>query len=154
MANYTLRGGEQINLLTQEELRHELGETTSAWFQEEARGVSRFRFETNGNASGGTLILPPNGERIGPDPGYCWEVQRISVNGLTGSDAIYVHRTIDSGRGLIDMLTATKPAIYPKCILGAGEFLILEGFGLTATGEICLNGEGWELPELDQYKLL
>lgn len=154
MAKSTLRGGETIDLLNQDELRHELGEVTTTWYQEKARGVSRARFDCTGTPATGALTLPANNQRIGPEPGYCWEVQRISASGLATNDTITVYRNTAIGTGQVDILTAARPTIYPKLILGAGEYLLFTGASLAATGEVSLNGEGWELPELDQYKLL
>jgi hypothetical protein len=40
------------------------------------------------------------------------------------------------------------------CVLRGGDFLVVKGSSLTATGDIVVNGEAAQAAELDIYKLL
>lgn len=156
---HVIKNGGEINLLTQEELNQSLGTVVTGMQQEQARGLSTARFEGIGTIAGGILAIPgvTGDYPMGPDTGFAWAVQRISCDGLGTNDILKVYRNGVSGYGFIDILTAAKPSIRPGgkgVILRSGEQLVVTGAGLTATGDLVINGEALETSELDLYKLL
>lgn len=157
MANYKL-GGSSVDLLNRRELADELDKQTADWFQERARGLTTALFSTVGTISAGSVLLPSSSEQpIGPRQGFAWSVQRISVQGIGGTDTIKIYKGTQNDARFIDQLTVTKPAIYPGSkglVLRAGDTLIFSGASLSLTADVSVNGETIELPELDLYKVL
>lgn len=159
MAKNVIKNNGEIELLSQQELEDSLGKVVTGLQQEQARGLSTARFEGIGTISGGVLALPglTGDYPMGPDTGFAWAVQRISCDGLGTNDVLKVYRNGVTGYGFIDILTAAKPSIRPGgkgVILRSGEQLFVSGTGLTATGDLVVNGEALETSELDLYKLL
>lgn len=145
--------GAPVETLNQQELAAELTKQTTAYFQEQARGYSTARFGGFGTVAGGTLTAPPNdATRFGPDPGFAWRVTRISADGLATGDVLKVYR---NGVTYVGSITPTANLSPGKgLILRGGEFLVIKGASLTATGDIPINGEAASVSELDIYKIL
>lgn len=158
MANVKIQPGEQFETLTRQEMEHLLDRQTRNTFQEQARGISMGRFKDAAQVSGAAVALPATGQGpYGPRSGFLWDVKRITVTGLSGSDTVSVFRTTTNAVDLVDVLTVTKPTVYPKGVKLRGtdsEALLFSGAGLAATGLISVNGEADEVAEMDLYKLV
>lgn len=160
---FKLHAGSTIDTLTPDELGDHLDRQTRNWFQEAARGVSTAAIDAIAMVSGGKILFPATGDaEIGPNPGFMWMITRLTVGGLATNDTLSVYKgfgdasVIDQPTNFIDIITATKPSIYPgKGIILRGEQrLAIAGTGLSATGALVLTGEAFEVGELDAYKLL
>jgi hypothetical protein len=155
MPTTKLGAGQQVETLNQAELHHELTKQTTAYFQEQARGFTSARFGPVAvTVSGGSVTVPgADATRFGPDQGWAWAVQRISADGLAANDVlkVYLNGTIYVGQ----ITAAANFAPGSKgCVLRGGDFLVVKGSSLTATGDIVVNGEAAQAAELDIYKLL
>lgn len=157
MAEFTIRNNSKINLLTQEELSTELDRVTVNLTQEAARGVTTDRFFSVATVAAGALSLPANDQqKIGPTLGFAWAVQRVTAAGLGTTDVLAVYRNSVSAFNLLGVVTASSSLHVGSkgIILRGGETLYLAGSSLSAIGDIAVNGEVIEVPELDLYKLL
>jgi hypothetical protein len=158
MAKTNLRAGAELDVLTRDELAETIDKQTRDWFQEQARGVSIGRFKDAAAVAGSAVALPALGALpYGPRLGYLWDVKRITVTGLTGTDTVSVFRSTTNAVDLLDTFTVTKPTIYPKGIRLRGadaEKLLFSGSSLAATGFVSVNGEADEVAETDFYKVL
>lgn len=157
MARYKIANNAEINLLTQSELDTSLDRVTKDWYQEAARGVSTARFSAIATVAASAVTLPGSDQqRIGPKDGFAWAVQRVTAAGLSTNDQLLVYRNSVSALNLVGVITPTA-SLHPGSkglILRNDETLIAVGSSLTATGDIVINGEAVELPELDIFKLL
>ena len=157
MAKYTIKNNSEIELLTQKELEQSLTKTAEALMQEQARGLGTFRFNSQGTISGGIINLPgaTGNTPMGPEAGFAWAVQRISCDGLGTSDVLKVYRNVATPAQFLGILTATTYLRPGKgIVLRSDEQLVVFGTGLTATGDLVVNGEGLEVGELDLFKIL
>ena len=154
----TIKNNGQVETLTQEELEASLGKVVTNLQQEQARGMSTARFVGIATIAGGAIAIPGNtgDSPMGPEQGFAWAVQRISCDGLGTGDVLKVYRNTVMAAGFLGILTATA-SIRPGgkgIILRADEQLVVVGTGLTATGDLVVNGEALETSELDLFKLL
>jgi hypothetical protein len=158
MAKTKLRAGEEIDTLSREELRQELSKQARDLLQEQARGVSTFDFQDAAAVAGGLIVLPSGSSLgYGPEAGFCWAVQRISVAGLATNDVVGIYRDAVVDKNFVGQVTSTSPVFKPGSkglILRGGQRLLLSGGSLAATGFISVNSEGIEIAETDLYKLL
>lgn len=154
---FKLQAGREVDVLTKEELKAGLTENTASWFREMARGLSTARFDGTSTVAAGDVSIPAAGQAaVGPDVGFCWAVQRITADGLDANDVLVVYRNSAQPINRLGTVTATtsfKPG-SKGCILRGDERLIITGTGLTATGDITINGESIEAAESDIYKLV
>lgn len=156
MPKTKLRAGEEVETLSREEMEHALAKSTREWFQEQSRGVSTFEIQ-DAAAVASTAVTLPSGVSVGygPDTGFAWEVKRLTAAGLGTNDILKVYRDVIGDMNFVGQMTATSPVFKPGClILRGGQRLVFNGTGLTATGFISVNGEGFEVAEPDLYKLL
>lgn len=154
MPKAQLKAGSHIETLSQAELEAVLGKTTQTWFQEQARGYTTARFGNSGTVATGAVQIPTNdtSDVFGPDKGFAWRVGRISADGLSTNDVLKVYR---NGTTYVGSITATSNLSPGKgLILRGGEFLVITGTSLTATGDITVNGEAVSAAELDIFKIL
>jgi hypothetical protein len=153
MARFTIANNAQINLLTQQELGQELDRAVADLMQEEARGYTTAPIRSQATISGAKVSFPPTGDQIGPEQGFAWRVNRLTLLGLSTNDQVSVFK--NDTNTLVDIITVAKPAIYPGkgLIMRGMDRLLLQGSGLTATGDLILNGEAVEVAELDIRKL-
>lgn len=157
-----IAAGEVIETSTPAETKHALTEVVSEWFQEQARGVLPWRYDSAPiTVAGGKVTVPgPADIAAGPNNGFCVLVHMIRVVGLSSGDIISVYRNSISGE-LVDQgamgATGTLlklPQSGKALFLGSGDKLIFTGSSLTATGDIVITCEGSEVPAPDAYKLL
>jgi hypothetical protein len=153
MPKAQLKANGHVETLNQAELEAALSKTTAAWFQELARGFTTARFGNTSTVAAGAVQVPALGSSdvFGPDDGFAWRVGRISADGLSTNDVLKVYR---NGTAYVGSITATSNLSPGKgLILRGGEFLVITGASLTATGDITVTGEAISASELDIYKL-
>jgi hypothetical protein len=111
-----------------------------------------------GTVSGGAVTILNAGNILGPGTGYAWAISRVTASGLATGDTVSVYRgpavaaTVNPNN-LLNVLTAAAPSWQPGrtgCIINAGDTLVLNGTGLSAT-TVMLTGEAiimesWLLP--------
>lgn len=156
MPKTKMKAGAEIETLNQAELIDALGQTTTTWFQEEARGFTTARFSNVATVVGANVQVPKaNDDVFGPEQGFAWRVSRISVSGLSANDVLSVFREAATPMNFLCYLTATAPVFPGKgIILRSGEkLLIANTAALTATGDIVVTGEAVQCSELDIFKL-
>jgi hypothetical protein len=154
----TLRAGAVVDFLSPGEFKKHLGEQLSTAFAEFAVGVKPMRFEATGTVSDEavTIPAPQNGQlKLGPSPGFLWRVDRVSAYGLATGDSLAVHRTNTDGSAFLGYIPAATGYLdVPEApLLQGGEFLVITGASLTATGQVIVNGEGAEVPALMYWKI-
>lgn len=153
MPRTQLRANATVETLNQDELAEALGQQTTTYFQELARGYTTPRFGNSAAVAAGSVQVPAtDADRFGPDPGFCWRVTRISVDGLADGDTLKIYRDGVTYVGTVSAGVNFSPG--KGLILRGGEFLVLRGSGLTATGDITVTGEAAGASELDIYKIL
>ena len=157
MPKTRLKAGEHVETLNQTELVEALGQQTTTWFQEQARGFTTARFAGVETVSGGAVTVPATDDtRFGPDSGFAWAVQRVSAQGLSTNDVLKVYRDAVAPLSFLGYITATTNFAPGSkgVILRGGEKLVISGTSLGATGDIVVTGEGIQVSELDIYKIL
>jgi hypothetical protein len=156
----TIAPGAVIESVTEAELQGHLNHTIAQLFQEQARGVTPFRFDhtdTVGSVTSGAVRLPAIGEQEeGPRAGFLWQIGSIRWSGLATGDVLNVFRNSTDPRNFIGFMTFANPVFtFQKLtFFKGGEKIIVTGASLTATGDVTVNGEGVEASELDLFKLL
>lgn len=157
-----IAAGEVIETSTPAETKHAMAEVVTEWFQEQARGVLPWRFDSAPiTVVGGKVTIPGTADNpAGPNNGFCVMVHMIRVVGLASGDVINVYRNSASG-DLVDQGTMAATGTLLKLpqsgkalFLNSGEKLVFTGSSLTATGDITITCEGSEVPAPDAYKLL
>jgi hypothetical protein len=160
MAKTKMTAGAEIETLTPPELAGHLDRFTKDWYQEKARGVTTFRFDSTAAVTGaGALTVPATAQPvIGPKAGFAWAVQSGRVQGLLSGDSLNVFRNSSQVPGnFVGQLSAAAPTATfgsKGLILRGEEKLIVVGASLMATGDVTVNFEGIEVPDSDLYKLL
>lgn len=147
----------ELDVLNQHELRAHLDAQTTSWFQERARGETTERFDATGTVVTGAVTIPAVGDKqkLGPQKGFLWKVERITADGLGSGDVLFVYRNSVQPRNKIGYITAASsfPIGGKPPILRGDEKLVITGASLTATGDITINGEAAEVAEADFWKL-
>jgi hypothetical protein len=155
MAEFEIKAGAKLNLLTKDELDHSLKEAEA---REVAalRGVDDERFMLVGTVASSALTLgdPSTGSVggiiAGPREGYVWVIKHLVIEGLTasatGPDVMNVYRnarTIWQLNGNVFCQTFGKGEI----VLKPGEVMYFKNSGsLAATGQITAHGTAWSCP--------
>ena len=107
--------------------------------------------------SGGAVTFVSLEHGLGPDTGFAWAIQRLSVSGLAGSDVLSIYRGPPTSKAatadnFMNNLTVAAPAWHPGrtgLILQDGETIIAAGTSLTAT-QVALTGE---IIQMEQWLL-
>lgn len=157
MALFTVRGGEQIETATPDEVRgivREARVAERAAELEHFRGVKWMRLpQLQGSASAGALSLGA-ASQYGPDQGYAWCLRRVTVTGLTSGtspDVVNLYFNDSStGQPIIWQFNGNNFGYtFGKCelTLRSGDILFLKSTGtFAATGNIIMAGEMIEVP--------
>ena len=157
MARTTIAPHAVVETVTPAELVHHLDRYTENWFTERARGVGLVRPRAIDTVSGGAVTLPgPNEDLLGPSLGFVWSLHVLRAFGLATGDSLTVYRNNANPGNFLCTLSAAAPVFTfgsKSCFLRGDEKLIITGTGLMATGDIAVNGEGFECAETDLYKL-
>ena len=151
--------GAALDFLSPDEFKKHLGDKLHEAFAEFATGAKPMRFSASGTVVNSAVTIPgaQNGQlKIGPSAGFYWRVDRVSAYGLASGDVLEVHRTTTDGSMFLGYLPASTGYLdVPEApILQGGEYLLLVGSSLTATGQITVNGEAAEVTSLMYWKLL
>jgi hypothetical protein len=154
----TLKNGAEFDFLTPAEHKDGLDLQNRNWFLEMQRGTQSKRFvPMSGTVNGGAIELPPNGTSdVGPNAGFVWAVQRISCQGLAGTDTLQIYRNNPDPSTFIGQMSVATPWFHLGSrgfILKGGDSLVVTGAALTATA-VVVNGEYSEVPESQIWKLL
>lgn len=155
---YVIAPNQVIETVTPGELDHALSKGLRQEFQEMARGIQVVRWDSTATVTAGIIIIPAQGDpKIGPRPGFVWQLAALRVRGLTGSDSADVWRnSAQADSNYLGSVSAAAPVLtFQKHVyLLSGESLLVVGSGLTATGDVTINGEGVSAAEIDLYKLI
>lgn len=153
----TIKAGGEFDFTDPRETRQIMTEVVTEYFAEQARGVTVWRDDREGDVATGAVTIPAAGaDPFGTNPGFALLVQYIRAQGLAGSDVVTVYRNTISTRTMVDQLTVAAPVIRfggKGLLLKGGEFLVFNGTSLTAT-MVTVNAEGIEVPETDIYKMV
>ncbi|HEY2089896.1 MAG TPA: hypothetical protein VGH54_28230 [Mycobacterium sp.] len=170
MARVKLELGAELDMLTKPELDESLTEAAKL-VREQVRGVKYRRLpQLAGIASGGVLDIGGdanaggtswNGQPVGPDQGWAWEIRLLGVAGLTtGATPDIVNIYIRGAGSALPWwqlngnnfsYTFGKGAL----VLLPGETLRMASTGtFAATGTVTLFGSATQLPAEQLGKLL
>jgi hypothetical protein len=154
---FKINAGVDIETATPAEVAGMLDSSQQSWFAEMARGVKHFRFGFTGAVTTGAVDIS-SAQQGGPNQGFVWAVQRLSVDSLGTGDTLRVYRAPVQQNTFYGLLTATSPEIHfgsKGMILHGGEELEITGTGLTTTAtNLTVSGEAIELPEFMLWKFL
>lgn len=161
---FEIKAGGKFEAATPTEVRNITQSMWQQYFEERARGIKHMRFVDQGFVANNSILIH-DPLQMGPRPGFVWAVQRINVEGLTGSDFVLAYRDPAplAGPGsysgnLYGQISGNAPLhIGSKgIILHPGEFLAIFGTGLTTTDgtQITVNGEVIEAPAFKLNELL
>lgn len=158
MAKYQFKANSFFESMTQDEMQESLSTSQKNWFQEMARGLKHFRIQPSSVAiSAGAATLPNPAFPIGPRDGFIWEVTRISVVGLSGSDVAKIYINTVNDMNFVNQVSAGSPtAIFGEksFVLHPGDTIIITGSSLSATGNLTVTGEAVEVAAIDIWKIL
>ena len=158
MAEVTIQAGAKFNVVTPDELDARMAQISKSWMTELARGLTWHEFGDQDLAtSGGTWQLGQI-NRIGPAPGFVWDIRRLAVSGgalLLGTDTWSVYRgDRASGAGLVlSGLTRTQ-LLDKQLILKDTDQIYLTGARTGAGNDVTLSGFAIELPAQLAWQLL
>jgi hypothetical protein len=162
---YKITHGTEFESLSRGELDDALGDLKGgmghSYFQELARGVKSIRFLGVGTIAAGSLTIsgpPGSADGLGgPEQGMTWAIRRLSADGLSANDVLKIYRSVVDAANFIGSITGPgfrAPFGSTEFILLPTDQIIVTGTGLTATGQIVVNGEGVEVPSFMISKLL
>lgn len=149
MAKVQLQLGATIDTATKHEIKDVLAER-DARIRAEAIGFKIMDFPLmSGNISAGALNLggdQPDQTLCGPKQGMAWAVHRVSVLGLATNDTVQLFK--GSNRFVCNILATTGMQVFGKgqLSLTPGDFLRVVGSSLSATGQIKVYSEGFNVP--------
>lgn len=148
--------GVTIDTLTQEELSKTLaGRDDRA--RRDAIGFRIMDFPLmQGTIAAGAITLggdQPDQVLAGPKQGFVWAVHRVSVLGLAAADTVQLFK--GSNRFIANIGGATAYATFTKgaFTLAPGDFIRVTGSGLSATGQLKVYSEGFNVPAPMMIKL-
>lgn len=160
MAKVKLELNAVLDLLNRDELAAELAKA-GQWQRETAQGLRHLDLpRLKGTPSGGNLTLDggqTEGQAYcGPQQGFYWKVERVSVDGLAAGDQVKLWKGGPNTRFVAWI--AFQPGVWqpsgPALVLKADDFLSITGSGLAATGQITVTGECVSVPGPLMWKLL
>lgn len=154
MAEFEIKAGAKLDVLTKPELDDAITTGYRSWIQELGRGKKPRRFAQQGTvAADNTLTL----RVTGPNESCIWAVTRLAVSGMQTGDYVTLHVNDDSPSTLVQpFIDVTDPVAYfdtHQLILNGGEDLILSGQDLTAESIITVSGAAIEVPRTSFWML-
>ena len=159
MAKVSLRAGAEFDTLTRDELRAELDKLTRDWMAEVTRGFKFRRFlGVAAVASTNVTVQDSVDNVLGPGPGLVWSVNSLTIGGLAVNDSVDVLVNGDPVRSFVRTSTTGNYVNQlfglTDLVLNPSDTLVIQGTGLTATGNITVYGRCTELPHVLSYKLV
>lgn len=160
MPTVEFKPGAKFNFLDHHELGTALSNHTASWFKEMARGLKHMVLPAQlGTVASSAISIPALGTQpVGPQPGFVWAIQRLSIVGLSTNDVVGIYRNTADPMNYLGQLTATSPSVYPGdkgMLLKDGDRLVFANIGsLSATGQLVVTGEFIECAEIDIWKLI
>lgn len=164
MAEFRLQAGASVDILTQKELDHSLGDLAKDSVLERGRGVKWMRLPVLAGTMSGTY--PTSTSKLGgtglcgPNPGYAWALRRIAAIGLSaGTDQLYAFRNevvpgqfIGAlvGQGATNFISFTN---VQAVLMPGDELIISPGAAFAAAGVITVTGEAVEVPAEMLWKI-
>lgn len=159
MAKFKLTAGAEIDLLDKHEMIDALMHVQS-WMAETAQGVRFSRF-------GATAIPVANavdfggpdsqGDLLGPDPGFIWDVRRLRIAGCNNADLITIFiNGAENSMQIDDSRDNLHRTFYwaEQVVLAPGEQFRFVGTGLNVgTTQVTITGQVREIPVTLAYKL-
>lgn len=149
MASVKLELGATIDTATKDEIRDVLDKRDAAR-RRSAIGFKVMDFPLmSGTISAGAITLggdQPDQIVCGPTQGFAWAVHRISVLGLATNDTLQLYK---GSNRFVCTIAATVGAVFfgkGQLSLMPGDFLRLVGSSLSATGQIKVYSEGFNVP--------
>lgn len=156
MPKVRLRLDNEIDILSKGELDESL-DYHHGWEREAAFGLRHQELpRMTGTPAAGVLNLgndQPDQPLAGPGAGWYWSVHRVSVDGLATGDVVKLYK-LNLFIGTITAAAGFLTFGRGQFILKPGQFIRITGTGLTATGQIEVNGEGASVPGPLMYRLL
>lgn len=156
MAKVKIQAGAEIDMLTKGELDDSNKHQHDAFFRELAHGKKYLRLgAVIGTPAAGALTMPAGS---GPNQGFVWAIQRLTVGGLAANDQLGVYRNTTDVWNLLGVMGAGTASTFhvggKGLILLGGESLIFSGTGLAAAAAVTVNGELIEAPATEIWKIL
>lgn len=153
--------GAEIDILSGDEFDRGIDRLGKVW-REYATGLKHVRFPVMRGAvtAGGALTLgstdSPDLTFVGPAQGYVWRVARVSVYGLTGTEEVELYFGDVGSSRFVRPLSASNPEWDTSrgLLLHPGDHLVVSGAGLTAGEVVSVNGEAYEAPAEQIFKLI
>lgn len=156
-----LEAGAEFDFVTQDELRKTLAEYATAWRVEHAKGPRPRRFSAMGTVAGGLVRIggderAGDGGPLGPDAGFAWSVQRLTVRGLNpAAESLSIYYGTDNPLSLVmDGFSTIVAFAANDLILQGPESLFFGGTALVSAGPIIVTGTAMEVPIGLMYKLV
>ncbi len=168
MSKQKIQAGATLDVATPDEVAKLLEHGFKSWQSEALIGARFPRFSANARVANSAFAIDgsrSDGERLGPDAGFVWDVRRLRITGMAGADVASVYINDVSPTGLIastsDNATQTGTgALYlwdRQLILQPGDFLVVAGSGLLATptgSTVTINGQVQEIPISQLWALI
>lgn len=166
-----LKIGAELDFLSPREFDEGVGALPKQIWREYAQGLKSIRIPIlQGTTSaagaltlGSTAAAPPASQPgsptiAGPNKGYVWMVTRLTVAGLTGSDALLLYRGEPSPTRYVRTFGAAPTDHWEPgrgaFLLFPDEFICLSATGLTDNELVTVSGEVIEAPAEQLYKLI
>ncbi len=160
MAEFEIKAGAKLDLLTQKELQASL----AGWFAEITRGVRFRQFSAQGTVVGGVWTIGGSAAEnrassLGPEPGMLWAVTGIAVSGngvIPGTDLFSVFIDEVTPSKLVDSgLTRSRSWDSPSLVLQGESRLAFTGAGTGIAGtDVTVSGRAVEVPVQLAWQLL
>lgn len=153
---HTIRHGTRIDIPTVEEIGKAVRKEIPSWMTEAVIGCRFTRFSGQATIAGAAFQIGGSAtDALGPPPGFLWDVRRLRVTGLNGSDVASVYINDVSPSSLVantdDIATTTGGGglfLWDRhVVLSPGDQLLVVGSApLSSTGTITVSGSVQELP--------
>ncbi|MGH7743501.1 MAG: hypothetical protein ACREQ5_01585 [Candidatus Dormibacteria bacterium] len=159
MAKVKLTAGAEIDLLNKHEMIEALQHVQS-WMAETAQGIRYSRFQASQIPTGNAVDFGGpefQGDQLGPDPGFIWDVRRLRIVGCNNADIVTIFiNGAENSMQLDDSRDNLHRTFYwaQQVVLYPGEQMRFVGTGLNAsTAQITITGQVREIPITLAWKL-
>lgn len=158
MAKFKLTAGAEFDTLTKTELLEAL-QVKPSWVSETEHGIRFSRFTaqqipaSNAVDFGGAAS---QGELLGPQPGFIWDIRRLRLIGLHTADSVAIYQNDPNPSSQIDVSSSSNRTLYwsEQVILYPGDALRIVATGLNATTTlVTITGMVREVPVTLAWRL-